>query len=367
MKAHKVPGTYYSGWKITGFNNSFYVFYKADTTKRGIMKKFRGVDKITTEHSFFMDEDFYCIDMSIKGIEYKLKTEIDDFISSCNYTIVCEDDLNEHDGAERNMIRISDYHKYMAYKCNIDAWDILDIEGNSVSVEQFENELNDYISNTIGMLIEQNYFANYLEPKWNFVKESLKNDVYNLKDNDAVNISRKNDFLEFFVVQYLRHDERIKEDILPTITMAKALFKEMMGNDGDYQKIEEDGLLSEYVFFYGALIDAAKTKTSPLIAKLMQKLDMMFKIDVLQSISGKPYLTSSNPCVITKIVNKKKEEIIFPIDSSMCVRLKAKTFTEEKGKYILQSDEEVKAINRDIINGSNNIVMSNQEYIIDLI
>ena len=79
MKAHKVPATYLSGWEIPTLKDRIYVFYKNQTAQNGIVKRFRDVDRITTEHSYFMEEDFYYIDFSIDGIEYKLEKEINAF------------------------------------------------------------------------------------------------------------------------------------------------------------------------------------------------------------------------------------------------------------------------------------------------
>lgn len=63
MKAHKVPATYYSSWKTPGTKHSFYVFYKSDVNKKGNSKSYKDVDKITQEHAYFMEEDFYYLDI----------------------------------------------------------------------------------------------------------------------------------------------------------------------------------------------------------------------------------------------------------------------------------------------------------------
>ena len=73
MKAHKVPATYYASWKIPGKNHSFYVFYKDKLYNEGQSKSYKEVDKITQEHSFFMEENFYYLDIkNVPGLTYKI-------------------------------------------------------------------------------------------------------------------------------------------------------------------------------------------------------------------------------------------------------------------------------------------------------
>ena len=74
MKAHKVPATYYASWKIPGTKHSFYVFYKDKLYSEGQSKSYKDVDKITQEHSFFMEENFYYLDIeNMPGLAYKLQ------------------------------------------------------------------------------------------------------------------------------------------------------------------------------------------------------------------------------------------------------------------------------------------------------
>lgn len=74
MKAHKVPATYLAGWEIPTLKNRIYVFNKTELDKSGVTKRFRDVEKITAEHSYFMEEDFYYIDLRIEGIDYTNNT-----------------------------------------------------------------------------------------------------------------------------------------------------------------------------------------------------------------------------------------------------------------------------------------------------
>ena len=81
MKAHKVPATYFSSWKTPGTKHSFYVFYKSDVNKKGNSKSYKDVDNITQEHAYFMEENFYYLDIKkVPGLLYKLSDEINDFL-----------------------------------------------------------------------------------------------------------------------------------------------------------------------------------------------------------------------------------------------------------------------------------------------
>ena len=92
MKAHKVPATYYASWKIPVTKHSFYVFYKDKLYSEGQSKSYKDVDKITQEHSFFMEENFYYLDIeNMPGLAYKLQNEIEEFLSNSPYSIKCED------------------------------------------------------------------------------------------------------------------------------------------------------------------------------------------------------------------------------------------------------------------------------------
>lgn len=96
MKAHKVPATYYASWKIPGTKHSFYVFYKDKLYSEGQSKSYKDVDKITQEHSFFMEENFYYLDIeNMPGLAYKLQNEIEEFLSNSPYSIKCEDTYAE--------------------------------------------------------------------------------------------------------------------------------------------------------------------------------------------------------------------------------------------------------------------------------
>ena len=185
MKAHKVPATYYSGWEISALPDRMYVFYKNDTSKQGICKRFRDVNKITTEHSFFMEENFYYIDFSINGIAFKLENEITNFLKDKGFIIKCIDDLSKTTPSAK--ILIDDYSKFMSYQSKIDSWEITDSNGNFISNSEFKTILNNYIFNNIGTLIEENYFANYLEYMWPEIRSSIKSNIQNLnsKFNDV--------------------------------------------------------------------------------------------------------------------------------------------------------------------------------------
>ena len=121
MKAHKVSATYYDGWEIPGTKNHFYVFYKSDLGAKGIDVKYRDVKTITPERSFFMEEDFYYIDICrIPSLIYKLEKEINDYFATVKYNITCS--IKNEDG-EIEEKRVSDYDSFMCcYDSNKFEW-----------------------------------------------------------------------------------------------------------------------------------------------------------------------------------------------------------------------------------------------------
>ena len=199
MKAHKVPATYLSGWEIPTLKDRIYVFYKNQTAQNGIVKRFRDVDRITTEHSYFMEEDFYYIDFSIDGIEYKLEKEINAFFNLNQYTITCEDDLAVvADGESRPIVTINSHETYQKYKDNMKNWSISDSSGALVPLSDFKDALNSFVFSVVGVIVEENYFANDIENKWNDVRASIIADTAGLSAGNPISITRKNDFFEFY-------------------------------------------------------------------------------------------------------------------------------------------------------------------------
>ncbi len=113
MKAHKVPATYYASWKIPGTKHSFYVFYKDKLYSEGQSKSYKDVDKITQEHSFFMEENFYYLDIeNMPGLAYKLQNEIEEFLSNSPYSIKCEDTYAEDSAPNYPVIEATVYKGY---------------------------------------------------------------------------------------------------------------------------------------------------------------------------------------------------------------------------------------------------------------
>lgn len=360
MKAHKVPATYYDGWEISGLSDRFYVFYTSDTNVAGITKRYRDVSKITTEHSFFMEENFYYIDLSIDGIEFKLVDEINDFFNTQGFKVQCVDDLAET--VPLPLISICDHNTYMKYKNTFNTWAITDKDGKRTTPCEFQKKLNEYVFYKVGKLIEENYFANYLENMWNDIKSSIKNDIVHLRSEDAFSMSRKSDFLEFFIVQYLRVDKRIKNDIIPILNYFEKIFDEM----GIVNYVKSEGMLSPDVYFFGILLDAARgNKTG--ILKQIKPIEAGYVIDILEAPNGCSFITSTSPCVFSQIVNGIKEEMLFPLDYQYCVRFRSKKEIPDVGKYIKATISETKAINNSILANSEDIVISECEYITSLI
>ena len=365
MKAHKVPATYLSGWEIPTLKDRIYVFDKTELSKYGITKRFRDVEKITTEHSYFMEEDFYYIDLRIEGIDYKLRKEISDFLSQNLYSITCEDDLAEIvDGEPRPIVSINSFDMFHKYKENMNAWSITDSSGATVHPDIFKAELNKYIFDRVGVIVEENYFANTLETMWNDVRSSIIADTAGHNSGDSIVLSRKKDFLEFYTVQYLRVNKRYN-DIIHVLNIVKSIFSEMGLTSVEISNLEKDGLLSPRPYFYGILLDAARGDKDK-VNNTMNTLDKEFSLDVLKASSGKSFLTSTSPCITTKTDSTGKTEMIFPITSQYCIRFQ-KSDSEPTGKYYELTDDEVKNINAAVIADSTDIIFSEQDNIAHLL
>lgn len=361
MKAHKVPATYLSGWEIPTLKDRIYVFYKNQTAQNGIVKRFRDVDRITTEHSYFMEEDFYYIDFSIDGIEYKLEKEINAFFNLNQYTITCEDDLAVvADGESRPIVTINSHETYQKYKDNMKNWSISDSSGTLVPLSDFKDALNSFVFSVVGVIVEENYFANDIENKWNDVRASIIADTTGLSAGNPISITRKNDFFEFYTLQYLRVDRRY-DDINPVLDVFKNIFSELGFTSAEIADIEKNGLLSPHPYFYGALLDAARGDKSK-INQTISTLYNDFNMDVLMAPTGISFLTSTGPCVTTKRDGSGKTEMIFPLTNQYCIRLRKKTNSSIDTYHVL-SDEEVKAINSIIVADTKDIVFSELENI----
>ena len=366
MKAHKVPATYYSGWNASGFKHSFYVFYKNALTEKGILKPYRKVETITAEHSYFMKENFYYIDLSIKGISFKLKNEISDFLREKSYKILCLDTLAECEKDEPlPTIVLDDYNKIMTYMDDIDKWSIENPTGNIVTAQEFIDELDRYIFEKVGVLIEENYFSNYLENMWGDIRNSIIDEVIAKKSDDKVTINRRTDLLEFFVVQYLRMDRQIKPKIEMVLSIAENALVDIGADAKIISALKQDGLLSFEPYFFGALLDAARGDKRKIMRKVSE-IDSNYEIDILHSKTSS-YLTSTNPCVYSQGVRGDITEMLFPIASQYCLRFRKRLGCISKGRYIEQTDQEVKIINASIISKADEIVISHCEYISDLI
>lgn len=367
MRAHKVPAIYFSGWKAAGYKTSFYIFGKKNPNEIGVLKSFGNVKKITTEHSYFMEENFYYVDFHIKGIAFKLEKEIEEFFDQGLYKIECANDLVDmHDGNPLPVIVIDDYQKYISYMTNIDSWVIKDNQNNLVAVENFKKILDNYIFDKIGTIIEENYFANYLESMWGDVRTSIINDVSCLNTGHKVVLTRKSELLEFFVVQYLRLDKRIKKDIEPGIKMIEKIFVDMGADRETISAMKDDGLLATDAYFFGVLLDAARGDKKR-VNQHISEIDENFVVDVLQAPVGYSYLSSTNPCIISKMDGKSIEEMLFPICSEYCLRFRKKHDITAFGQYVLQSEEALKRINNLIISATEDIVVSEREYINSII
>lgn len=363
MKAHKVPATYYDGWQSDENKGRFYIFYKGTNPKKGISKKYRKVKQITNEHKYFMEENFYFIDLSIPGIVYALKDEITDFLKNERYSIIYNDTDSDDENFEK--VVINNYDDFTCYFRYLKTWEI-EYDGKNISTDDFKKNLNDYISLRVGNIIEKDYFANYLEPKWKRTLESIVNKVSILKQMDDVIIDKIDDFLEFFIIQYLRVEQRISNDIDPVISMVENVLEEMGLEQHDIKELKDDGFLSPEAHFFKILLDTAKGDNHKVNNQIC-KIKKNYIIDILEAPIDYYYVTSANPVVISKKKKTINEEILFPINKKYCAKVKIRHDMSEKGKYIRQTGREVKIINNIIINESNNIIISNKEDISKII
>lgn len=312
-----------------------------------------------------MEENFYYIDFSIEGIEYKLEKEINDFFNLNQYTITCEDDLAKvADGGVRPTVTINSHETYQKYKENMKNWKISDPSGALVPLSNFKDALNSYVFSVVGVIIEESYFADDIENKWNEVRVSIIAYTAGLSTGNPISITRKNDFLEFYTLQYLRVDRRY-DDINPVLNVFKNLFSGLGLTNADLADIEKDGLLSPHPYFYGALLDVARGDRSN-INQTISMLHNDFDMDVLIASTGKSFLTSTSPCITTKREGAQKTEMIFPLTNKYCIRLRKKTNGSTDSYYVV-SDEELKAINSIIVTDTKDIVFSEQDNISHLI
>lgn len=361
MNAHKVPATYYDSWNIPGMKHSFYYFYASDLYEECQTKSYREVRKITTEHTFFMEEDFYYLDIEkIPGLVYKLRNEIEQFFREHTYTI----SFPENDSPDHPDIMITDYDSFMHYRDSMNLWTITDTNGTNISIDVFKKDMNTYLFDKIGKIIEVSYFAHKLEPKWNTIKAEIEVSRNYGDDFSLMNI---NDFLEFFVIQYLRLNDMITGCIEPTTNNFSTIFASMGFSDIELKKLKEDGLLAPESYFYGILFDIAKGNTQKL-DKFITSIKENYVIDLYKATPSSSFFTSTSPCIVTKMDGIFKSEMIFPVTPQYCIRFVSKTDVGNRtGKFFEISIEEVKNINRQIIASSRNIVISESKNILDKI
>lgn len=363
MKAHKVPATYYDGWEITEFKNNFYIFYKNSVENEGVRVKYRGNRHISQEHSYFMEEDFYYIDIfRTPSLIYKVETEIECFLKNYKNHIVCPIEI---DGSIIKNKDVLDYESFLYYFDKIDLWEITNLNGNVIPVDCFKEELNIYIFENVGKIIEKNYFAYYLEAKWDSTRKEMINSVGN--DGDDYIIPDKNFFLEFFVVQYLRLDSVMKKEITPILNIFKDCFSFMGFEKDELKIIEENGVLSYKPYFYGVLLDAARGNKK-VVANYINNINQSYIIDLFCAPTGIQFLTSTSPCVIVQEINGFKAEMYFPISSSFCIRFLSHALAGNRNGKVFKVDEQtVKQVNNKILEETCNIVISQSKRIINFI
>ena len=309
-----------------------------------------------------MEEDFYYLNIKrILGLIYKLQCEINEFLIECKYDIKCKDYLRANEIQHVPSLNINNYNDFMDCRRYMAKWEICDSDGNKVSVSEFQANLDVYLDKKI---IEETYFANYNEPKWNSIKKEIEK---SRSDKEQFILNHKKDFLEFFIIQYLRIDSIKENEITDIVEKSRKALVSLGAEEDELQEYKGNGLLDANSYFYGILFDAAKGKKER-IYEFMKNIDKSYIFDIYHSSTHIGYVTSTSPCVVTKYLGDFKAEILFPVSPKFCLKLTGKTLLNgREGRYFEQSEEVVKKINRQIINDSKNIVFSDAEYIADRI
>ena len=312
-----------------------------------------------------MEENFYYLDIkNVPGLTYKLQNEIEEFLTNGAYSIKCKDTLDEDSAPDYPVIEIRDYSQFMYWRDRMDSWIIKDSDGNNVTVDAFKNDLGTYLFGKVGKIIEENYFANELEPKWNVIKSEIE---IQRNSGDDFALVHQDDLLEFFIVQYLRLEGVIEEYIKPTLGIFRDVFSSMGYEDSELDKMKNEGLLAPESYFYGALLDAARGDKKRL-QKHMDSIKQNYVIDLLKAEEGISFITSTKPCVVMKMEGTFKAEMIFPVTPQYCIRfIGNKLAGNRSGKFYEIKSSDVKVINRKIISESKNIVMSDSKIISDRI
>lgn len=359
MKAHKVPATYYDGWEKVGSKNHFYVYYTSNTNEKGIEVKYRDVNSISKEQSFFMEENFYYIDIDrVPSLVYKLGEEINDFLKSSQYNISCT--VEKEEGIEENII-ISDYSSFLYCFDEKNNWIITNLSGDTVLVENFMKDINSYIFQCVGEIIEKRYFANYLETNWPATKDAIICAAGS--DGTEYTIPNKMFFLEFVAVQYLRLKSVMEKEMMPVLQIYIDWFDSMGYKELELKNMKENGVLAFEPYFYGILLDAARGNKS-VVNIFVNNMNQSYVIDMLRAPVNMQFITSTAPCVIAQEVAGFNAEIYFPISSSFCVRFLAHCLAGNRnGKVFDLSDNEIKDINKKIVSETDDIVISQTEYI----
>lgn len=291
----------------------------------------------------------------------KLRDEIEDFLKLYKYDISCRQVEEE----KENNVKIKNYDDFMKCRQYIDKWIISDECGNAVANEIFQCNLERELNKRIKKVIEQDYFANYLEKKWEDIRREMEK---KRSDGSIFELEHKQEFLEFFVIQYLRVNTFIENVISPSVGIVKEFIK-LSGYEDDEldEDRKNDGVLDVYTYFYGILLDAARGKKEKIL-KYMKSIEESYVLDLLHSKGDIGYITSTSPCTEVAKCGDFKTEMLFPISYRCCIKFTAKALVGGRsGRYFEQEKEEVKIINRKIIKGAPDIVISEAEYIIDRI
>lgn len=200
---------------------------------------------------------------------------------------------------------------------------------------------------------------------WVEIKEAFHTDIHGMICGSKISMSKRTEFLEFFVMQYMRTEHYVDRDVKPILQTIVGVFEDMLGDEEhkEHKEHKEDilnnGMFGLDVYFYGFLLDVVRGNGGKL-HRYMDRVDKGYVIDILQAPTGMAYITLTNPCVIAKLEDGVKREIYFPIDFNLCAYFRKRQSINDTGNYVLQTVEEVKAVNNVVVRECNDIIISNE-------
>lgn len=319
MICHVVPAVYLRSWRSFDHRDSIYIF-KKDNYKLGEIKNIKKMSETN-----FATKDLYVLQAN-RFYTAIFKEECKKlYEESAKYKIVNGD------------LAIETFDEYIKYYDNGLGFKYYDKDSDE-EIVSFNNTLNKIWGKNISKIIE-NYFDIELENKWNFFLEYL-NDTLLKKKTFMVRDEYFEYLAEFIIVQLFRRFENVKlfgiEPTLKTITQS-------MNSDGLEKYLMNDKEFCDtfcinhiYRFIkYKASDKKEYNKNS--IVKVIKWMSQEIQIVFLISNSV-DFITSDNPCFISKTNNAMGDTTIFmPINKSVCAMFVRKSSNMKSNKHYLMN------------------------------